>query len=87
MLSLSEVNVVFTSPFQFINLAISCNTASGIILSFPVVLYQIMSFLRPALRKKDYNLIVRLIPFSLFLFVFGFIFGAMDTMLRSMLRT
>lgn len=77
MLSLSEVNVVFTSPFQFINLAISCGAASGIILSFPVVLYQIMSFLRPALRKKEYNLIVRLIPFSLFLFVFGFIFGAM----------
>lgn len=77
LLSLNDVNIVFTSPFQFINLAISCGAASGIVLSFPVLLYQILSFLRPALRKKEYNLIVRMIPFSLVLFVFGFAFGAM----------
>jgi len=77
LLSLSDVNVVFTSPFQFINLAISCGVASGIVLSFPMVLYQILSFLKPALRKREYKVIVRLIPFSLLLFVFGFFFGTL----------
>lgn len=77
ILSLNEVNVVFTSPFQFINLAISCGAASGLILSFPVILYQIISFARPALRKTEYTLIVRLIPFSLVLFIAGFCFGAL----------
>lgn len=77
LLSLNGVNIVFTSPFQFIDLAISCGAATGIILSFPVLLYQVMSFLRPALKKREYNLVVRLIPFSLFLFIFGFCFGAL----------
>lgn len=77
LLSLGHVNIVFTSPFQFINLAISCGAATGIVLSFPLILYQIMAFLKPALRKKEYNIVVRLIPFSLILFVFGFLFGAL----------
>lgn len=77
LLNLNGVNVVFTSPFQFINLAISCGVSSGIILTLPLLLFQIMSFIRPALRKKEYTLVVRLIPFTLVLFVIGFVFGAL----------
>lgn len=77
LMSLGGVNIVFTSPFQFINLAISCGVASGIILTLPLAFYQILSFLKPALQAKEYNLIVRLIPFALILFIFGFCFGAL----------
>ncbi len=76
LLSVGGVNVVFTSPFQFINLAISCGAASGLVLTFPLALYQLLSFIRPALRRQEYTLVVTLIPFSLFLFIFGFFFGA-----------
>lgn len=77
VLSLKGINIVFTSPFQFINLAISCGLASGLIFSFPLIVYQVLSFLRPALRSKEYNLLVRFLPFSLFLFVVGFVFGSL----------
>ncbi len=77
ILSLRGVNIVFTSPFQFINLAITCGIASGLILSFPFLIIQILSFLKPALRKKEYKMVIRFIPFCIILFLVGFIFGAL----------
>jgi len=74
-LSLKGVNVVFTSPFQFINLAISCGIATGLVFVFPFLIYQIFSFLRPALKDKEYNLLLGFVPSSIFLFVVGFLFG------------
>jgi sec-independent protein translocase protein TatC len=77
LLSLDGINIVFTSPFQFINLAIDCGAASGLILTFPLLIIQVLSFLRPALREREYKLVVRIMPFSLVLFVAGFLFGAL----------
>lgn len=75
ILSLKGINIVFTSPFQFINLAISCGIASGLVLVFPLLIYQILSFLKPALRKKEFRMIVGFLPFSIILFLMGFSFG------------
>lgn len=75
ILSLKGVNIAFTSPFQFINLAVSCGIATGMIFVFPVLIYQILSFLKPALRAKEYWMTVRFLPFSIILFLSGFSFG------------
>lgn len=75
ILSLKSINIVFTSPFQFINLAINCGVASGLILVFPLLIYQTLSFLRPALRAQEYKMVVRSLPFSIILFLIGFLFG------------
>ena len=75
ILALRGVNIVFTSPFQFINLAISCGVATGLMFVFPLLIYQILSFLRPALRVKEFKMIVRFFPFSIALFLIGFSFG------------
>lgn len=77
ILGLHDVNIVFTSPFQFINLAMSCGIASGIILTFPLLVIQILSFLRPALQKKEYRAVIRFLPISVILFLVGFAFGAL----------
>jgi sec-independent protein translocase protein TatC len=76
LLGLTGINIVFTSPFQFINLAISCGLATGIVVSLPLLVTQILSFLRPALSKNEYKTIVGFLPFSLILFIVGFIAGA-----------
>lgn len=76
-LSLKGINIVFTSPFQFINLSISCGVAVGLIITFPLLVYQILSFLKPALKEKEYKLIIRFLPFCLVLFLIGFSFGAL----------
>lgn len=77
ILSLEGVNIVFTSPFQFINLAISCGVAVGLITVFPLILYQLLMFLKPALAKKEFKIITKYIPFSIILFLIGFVFGSL----------
>jgi sec-independent protein translocase protein TatC len=76
-LGLGGINLVFTSPFQFINLAISCGIASGLLFSFPLIILQVLFFLKPALRDKEYKMITRFIPFCIILFLSGFAFGAL----------
>lgn len=75
LLSLERVNIVFTSPFQFINLAISCGVAAGLIITFPLLIYQVLSFLKPALREREFKMIVKFLPFFIILFLIGFSFG------------
>lgn len=75
-LSLNGINIVFTSPFQFINLAISCGVATGLIITLPLIIYQILEFVKPALKNSEFKIVVKYIPFSIFLFVLGFVFGA-----------
>lgn len=69
------VNVVFTSPFQFINLAISAGIFTGFLTVFPLLVYQVLSFLKPALSPKEFRVLLKLAPLSLILFVGGFAFG------------
>ncbi len=75
ILSLRGVNVVFTSPFQFINLSISCGIAAGLVIVFPLIIFQILSFLRPALKRKEFQTVASFIPLAILLFGAGFSFG------------
>lgn len=75
ILALRGINIVFTSPFQFINLAIATGLASGLIVSFPLLVAQILSFLKPALKKQEFKMVIGLLPFSLLLFLSGLAFG------------
>ena len=72
---LSGVNIVFTSPFQFIDLAVNSAILTGIVVVFPLILVQALAFLKPALRKKEFRLVLSLLPFSIILFLGGFVFG------------
>lgn len=72
---LPGINIVFTSPFQFINLSISSALVLGLVVCFPLILIQILSFLRPALTKKEFRAITYLLPISGLLFAGGFAFG------------
>lgn len=76
LFNLEGITIVFSSPYQFIDLAINTGIATGIIISFPLLIFYILSFLKPALAPKEFRLIQRLVPLSLILFVVGFGFGA-----------
>jgi sec-independent protein translocase protein TatC len=75
-LSLEGINIVFTSPFQFINLAISCGITTGLIVVLPFFITQVLHFLKPALKRKEFKTLVRFLPLSTILFLAGFIFGS-----------
>jgi sec-independent protein translocase protein TatC len=76
-LSLNGINIIFTSPFQFINLSISTGVITGLLAAFPLIIVQLMSFLKPALRIKEFKMTVKFLPFSIILFIIGFTFGAL----------
>ncbi len=71
------VNIVFTSPFQFINLSISVALLVGLTILFPILILQIISFSKPALNPHEYKVILSLLPISILLFLAGNGFGVM----------
>ena len=75
ILSLKGINIVFTSPFQFINLAISCGIVCGLVVSFPLLVVEILFFLKPALKGKEFKMVIWLLPIALLLFLTGLAFG------------
>jgi sec-independent protein translocase protein TatC len=74
---LQGVNIVFTSPFQFINLAINAAFLVGTVVVFPLVIWQILLFALPALTKHEFQIVMFLLPLSIGLFIFGMGFGFM----------
>jgi sec-independent protein translocase protein TatC len=71
-----NINIVLTSPYQFVNLAIIVSVVSGLIFATPFLLFNFFRFIRPALSQKEYLFIKNIIPSSIFLFIFGCFFGA-----------
>ncbi len=73
--SLQGVNIVFTTPFQFFTLALDCGLIVGVVVVIPILIFQLLSFLKPALQAKEYRIIVNILPLALVLFGAGFVYG------------
>lgn len=73
--SLKGVNIVFTTPFQFFTLALNCALVVGVSITVPVLLYETLGFLKPALKHKEYKLLVQILPAGILLFLLGFAYG------------
>ncbi len=72
---LSGVNVVLTSPYQVVDLMIQTGIYVGLLVTTPLFVYALLSFLKPALAPAEFKVITSLLPFSAILFVIGFFFG------------
>jgi sec-independent protein translocase protein TatC len=79
LFQLEGINLVLTSPYQFIDLAVYTGVITGLVASFPLFLFQFVKFVRPALQPKEYLMLVRMLPLSIVLFVSGFSFGVWVT--------
>ncbi len=75
--SIEGLNIVFTSPFQFLSLAVNSGLLIGFVAVLPLLIMQVLNFLKPALAPKEYKVILGLLPASIFLFVLGFSCGVM----------
>lgn len=72
---LDGLNIAFTSPFQFFSLSTNIAMLVGVTGTLPVVIFQLLSFIKPALKKSEYKTVIFLLPLSLLLFAAGFAFG------------
>lgn len=71
----NDINVVLTSPYQFIDLSINSGFFIGLIFSFPAFLFYFLRFVKPALKREEFSHLAKMLPFSFVLFVAGFCFG------------
>ncbi len=62
---------VFTSPTEGISLAIEVSLVAGLLLSWPILLWRVWAFIRPALRKQERKLVFPLALSSIVLFLVG----------------
>lgn len=75
LLDLKGATIIFSSPFEYMNLSLNCGIVLGIISTLPIIVHQIISFFTPAMTEKELHLIKRIIPLTLVLFVLGFVTG------------
>ena len=75
--NLKGLNIVFTSPFQFLSLSINSALLLGVVAVLPLLVIQILGFIKPALKSREYKAIVAFLPVALVLFTVGFSFGVL----------
>jgi len=70
-----NVQVIIASPFQFFSLAVNAAFFTAIVLTFPLVIFNVFRFLKSALTKKEIRFLRGIIFNSIVLFFLGFVFG------------
>ncbi len=75
LFALNDVTITVTSPFQFLDLAVSVGLFVAFVFCTPIAIWNFYAFLRPAVSKTEFSALLKTLPVSLFLFFFGFAYG------------
>ena len=65
------VKFISVTPFEFIATQIKLGVLIGFIIALPVLLYHLVKFVRPALRRRERKYLYTAAPASLVLFALG----------------
>ncbi len=74
-LDMGDVTIVTTSPFQLIDLAMSVGFFSACIVTVPIFIFNLYSFLKSGLLIKERKIFFLSLPISILLFIMGFLYG------------
>ncbi len=75
-LTMDGVTIATTSPFQLVDLAMSIGFFLASVITVPVFIYFLYSFLKPALLKKERKFFLLSLPLGLGLFILGFLYSS-----------
>jgi sec-independent protein translocase protein TatC len=75
-LSMNGVTIITTSPFQLVNLAMSIGFFIACVVTTPIFIYFLYSFLKPALLPKEIKFFLLALPLGLVLFLIGFLYSS-----------
>jgi len=70
------VTIVTTSPFQLVELAMSAGFFFACVITIPIFIYHLYSFLKPGLIPKERKIFLLSLPLSLVLFLLGFFYSS-----------
>jgi len=74
-LIITNVSLVSLSPLEFIYTQLKVGFVFALAISFPVLVYELIRFIRPALKKKELIALKYIMPGFLMFFVFGVLFA------------
>ena len=72
---LSQGLPVFTNITEFWSVVMKVSLLSGLLLSFPLISYQVLAFILPGLKRNEKKFIIILLPGSIISFYAGAAFG------------
>ena len=72
-----DSTLVATSPFQLLDLAMSMGFFLAIIITLPLAIQQVYSFLSSSMHDEERRFFLILLPISAILFIVGFCYGVM----------
>jgi sec-independent protein translocase protein TatC len=72
---LDNADIVMTSPFQFLDLAMSIGIYTALIICTPLFIYHVYGFLKDGLNEDEKKFFFILLPISLVLFLVGFVYS------------
>ncbi|MGI6119782.1 MAG: twin-arginine translocase subunit TatC [Desulfosporosinus sp.] len=68
---LEDINFITTTPLEPMMVKIKVSVFIGVVIMLPVLIWQIWSFLLPALKQNEKKYIKIIVPFSVLLFLVG----------------
>ena len=66
---------VFTNITEFWGVVMKVSLLAGLLISFPFIIYQVLAFILPGLRKNEKRFMIILLPGSIISFYLGSAFG------------
>lgn len=73
--TLKGIHIVMSSPFQYLNLTLTTASVVAFMITLPYLMIRIFLFAKPALRKREMDTILSILPWSIFLLFAGFVCG------------
>lgn len=73
--TIKDVTVITVSPFQYVDLAMNTGITIALVCTFPILIYQIYSFLKNGLTFKEKTKFLLYVPIIVLLFILGFAYG------------
>jgi sec-independent protein translocase protein TatC len=75
-LNMAGVTIITTSPFQLVDLAMSIGFFIASLVTVPIFIFYLYSFLKPALLRNERRFFLLSLPLGLGLFILGFLYSA-----------
>ncbi|MCL4394875.1 MAG: twin-arginine translocase subunit TatC [Chloroflexi bacterium] len=70
-----DVKLIYTAPMEMIGTYFKVSLYAGVILAMPVLLYEVVAFVAPALTRKERRYFFALLPGIFLCFAAGVLFG------------
>ena len=75
VLTVNAEHLVFLRPTEALLTQLKIALLNGVVVAFPIILWQTGRFLWPALFPKERRVLLFYLPFAFFLFILGLLFG------------